>query len=193
MAENGNIRVYWTAEVAEKIGVSTSTIRKYCIELEKQGYTIARNEKNQRAFTEGDVATLSRLKELTQVNGLTLETAVKTVMADIPADSIPEEKVANDGSAERSESDEKLNRLLEYIERQDERLDRLERFNRELVDRLEQQTKYISESMNKRDEQLIGAIRELKQSQKLIAASVEEKTEENPKGFFAKLFGAGKN
>ncbi|NGY89630.1 DUF3967 domain-containing protein [Bacillus megaterium] len=53
---------------------------------------------------------------------------------------------------------------------------------------MDEQTKYITESINKRDDQITSAIRELQDTKKLIATSAEEKAE-HPKGFLSKLFG----
>lgn len=179
-----NERVYWTAEVSEMVGIGTSTIRKYSLALEAKGYIIQRNEKQQRAFTSRDVTTLKRLKELTQVGGMTLDNAIKTFIAESENEDVTEAHDVEERDTGRSGE---MAAILEYMKRQDERIDKLERFNRELVDKLDQQTKYLADKIDRRDEQMTGAIRELQESKRLIAASQEK--EEPKKGFLARFLG----
>lgn len=98
--------------------------------------------------------------------------------------SVPSENGIEQRDFERY--DEKVNQLLEHIEKQ-------EQFNLELLDRLDQQQKHIEERLNsqekrlnKRDETLMQHLRETMETQKLIAAAQEE---EKKKGFWARLFG----
>jgi hypothetical protein len=181
-------RVYWTAEVADMVGIGTSTIRKYALALEAKGYNIQRNDKQQRAFTKKDVAALKRIVELTQAGVMTLDSAVNTVIAEFTEVDPSEEQKNGDIDDEKIYSANDVAAILEHVKKQDERLDRIERFNRELITRLDEQTNYITESINKRDDQITSAIRELQDTKRLIATSTEEKTEQ-PKGFLSKLFG----
>lgn len=171
--------VYTTKQIADNLGIVTSTLRKWCLLLEDAGYKFERNEKDQRMYFDNDMLALRHLKKLTQEDGMSLENAVKSIAGK---DELRQEITASD-SVDHSKLEAKMDEMLEYIKRQDERLEKQEQFNRELVKRLEEQNKYIANSMEKRDQQLMLAMREVQETKKLIAANEEEN-----KGFFAKLF-----
>mgnify|MGYP001062716822 CR=1 FL=1 len=171
--------VYTTKQVADNLGIVTSTLRKWALLLEQYGYKFERNEKNQRMFFDSDMLALRNLKELTQQDGMSLENAVKSI-----ADKGElREEISLSDFEDNSKLEAKLDELLEYVKRQDERIEMQEQFNKELIKRLEEQNKYIANSMEKRDQQLMLAMREVQETKKLIAASEEES-----KGFFARLF-----
>lgn len=181
-----NERVYWTAEVAEMANIGTSTIRKYSLALEAKGYIIQRNEKKQRAFTEQDVTVMKRLKELTQTGGMTLENAIKTVIAEVGNGDITEAYNAAERDIERNGD---MAAIFEYMKKQEQRIDLLERFNGELIDKLDQklaqQTKYLAEKIDQRDEKMTSALREIQETKRLIASSEEQKK----KSFLDRLLG----
>jgi DNA-binding transcriptional MerR regulator len=184
--------VYQTKEVADNLGIVTSTLRKWCLMIENENignYKFERNLKDQRVFYDYDLLALRQIKKLTTEDGILLEDAVKSV-----ADKLRAQKEVRDDTKEEAEvsaplpdMQAKFDKLLEYIERQDERFDQQERFNRELLSKLDEQQHYISESLKKRDEQLLFAIRETQETKRLIA-SAEEAKPEPKKSFFARLF-----
>lgn len=57
-------RAFWAKEVAETLGISESTLRKYCLILEKSGYKFLRGDNNRRAFRKKDVEVLKQFKAL---------------------------------------------------------------------------------------------------------------------------------
>jgi len=186
MAKNA----YTTKQVADNLGIVTSTLRKWCLMIESEelgNYKIERNAKDQRVFYDYDVLALREIKRLTTEDGITLENAVKSTSDKLRkqkeiADSVMEEEAAiSETPADMSRYEEKIDELLE-------RFDQQERFNRELVSKLDEQQRYINESLIKRDQQLMAAIREMQETKRLIAAAEEAKPEPK-KGFFARLFG----
>src|SRR5699024_8671610 len=54
---------YWTHEIATYLDISNSTLRKWCIELEKQGYTFTKSENGSRAYLVRDRDLLLILKQ----------------------------------------------------------------------------------------------------------------------------------
>lgn len=62
--ENTNHFGYFAKDVAMELGITTSTLRRWSIELEKAGYTIERNEKEQRIYYERDFKALRGIKKL---------------------------------------------------------------------------------------------------------------------------------
>ena len=78
--------------------------------------------------------------------------------------------------------------LLDILERQE----RLEQQNKQLISKLEEQQNYINNKLEKRDRQIMEALRETQEAKKLIASSLEQQEQqeqENKKGLFARLFG----
>lgn len=75
---------YSPAEVAEKLDVSTSTIRRLTGALEEEGYSrIVRNEKNHRRYDISDVRAIEYLHSRINDGGLTQKEAVKDTLNNI--------------------------------------------------------------------------------------------------------------
>jgi DNA-binding transcriptional MerR regulator len=189
MAKN----VYTTKEVADNLGITTSTVRKYCLMLEDErigNYKIQRNAKDQRLFYDYDVMAFRQLQQLTQEDGITLENAVKTIGDKLRSrqEDVVDDETTTAISDVLKQHEEKLDEMMEYMKRQEERIEQQDRFNRELLSKLDEQNRYIVESIKERDQQLLFAIRETQETKRLIAAAEEAKPEPK-KGFFARLFG----
>jgi DNA-binding transcriptional MerR regulator len=74
-----------SAEVADKLGIETVTLRKYCLVLESYGYIIERNGKN-REFTTKDFEVLAQMKYLIETVGLDREQSAKIIITKINSD-----------------------------------------------------------------------------------------------------------
>lgn len=72
-------KAYWNKDVSRILEIGESTVRKWCLELEKNGYTFIRGHKDSRAFLQHDLNALTFFKELTKVGSYTLEQAAKLV------------------------------------------------------------------------------------------------------------------
>lgn len=55
---------YFSKDVAQELGITTSTLRRWSILLEKEGYTFQRNEKEQRIYYECEFRAFRELKKL---------------------------------------------------------------------------------------------------------------------------------
>ncbi len=55
---------YFSKDVAIELEITTSTLRRWSIEMEKQGYSFQRNEKEQRIYYERDFKAFRELKKL---------------------------------------------------------------------------------------------------------------------------------
>jgi DNA-binding transcriptional MerR regulator len=62
--ENANSFGYFSKDVALHLEITTSTLRRWSIELEKTGYMFERNEKEQRIYYERDYKAFRELKKL---------------------------------------------------------------------------------------------------------------------------------
>lgn len=176
---------YTTKEISLTLDIGTSTLRKWCIALEENGYAFLRNTQNGRSFLERDIVALKHFGHLVQKENFTLENAGKIVSSKYQGDATRSRTPAVLQDEEKRERDferydEVINMLQERIEKQDE-------FNRELLERLDKQQKYIEERLDERDKQLMESIKVSQETKKEIlqlAAAQEEK-----KSIWSKLFG----
>lgn len=185
-------KAYTPKEISLTLDIGDSTLRKWCIALENQGYQFIRNDQNKRVFVDANIVVLRHFKELVQNHSMQLNNAAMLVIDRFGkgtfsqgTDIVPTE---NTRDLERS-NEEVISKLTNYIEQQEERFEKQEQFNRTLLERLDQQQQYIEERLNKRDETLVQSLREVQETRKLIAAAEEKREEENKKGFLQRLFG----
>lgn len=179
-------KAYSPKEVFTTLDIGDSTLRKWCLALEKNGYSFTRNEKNNRLYVESDLVVLRHFQNLVKHHNMQLDNAAMLVIDrfgkgafETRTGSVPVEKEQEQRDLDRS-NNEPLKTLLEHVRTQEE-------FNKELLNRLNQQQRYIEEWLNKRDEILMQSIKESIETRKLIAAAQQEKK----KGFFSRLFDKG--
>ena len=176
-------KAYWNHEVAKYLGIGESTLRKWCIELETNGYVFIKGAKESRAFTDYDLEALNFFKQLTKAKKHTLKQAAIVVV----------EKYKREEEKERASpemdtnfnidinSAEELKRMVkQLLDNQEKQME----FNKALLDKLEEQNKYIHESINKRDQILLENIRK---SQEEKAAAIEEEKNEKKKSKFKRI------
>lgn len=149
---------YWGKEIAEILQIGDSTLRKWCLSLENQGHIFMRGQHNSRAFVERDLLILRRMKELIQNKGITLETASEIVISRFNQ---------TEGTASVLQNE----LLLDILERQE----RLEEQNKHFLLMLEEKQNYINNSLDKRDFQLMQALKESQETKKLIASTLKKK------------------
>jgi hypothetical protein len=159
-------KAYWNHEIAKVLGIGESTLRKWCIELEKNGYEFVKGAKDSRAFLEHDLQALTYFKQLTKTDKCPKEQAAQIVVEKFNRTSengrtLP---VPAENTQSLQQFEEKLNQLLEQSKRQEE-------FNKALLLKLEQQENYIKESLERRDKLLLESIRS---TQEQVAAAQEE-------------------
>jgi len=152
-------KAFWTHEMSKLLSVSDSTLRKWCIELEKQGYVFTKGQKNSRAFLVRDTHILLHLKYLVQSGGLSVETAVNQVLLGV---SVSEVNGSNDT---RSSVPEVVRDSFEgEFEAINERFEKQEQFNQKLLERLDE-----------RDRNLMAVLKEVQETRKEIASDKEKK------------------
>jgi len=177
---NKTDKAYTPKEVNSLLNVSESTARKWCISLEKKGYMFIRNDRNQRLFTEHDLIALKKFQALLKETNMPMDNAADIIISRFGKGtfedrtlSVPEESNEERRSLQRSE--ETIDKLMKHIETQEEYMRKQDKFNQDLLKRLDQQEKYILSSIEERDKSLTNSLREMQQTQKLIAASQEKK------------------
>lgn len=161
-------KAYWNHEVSKRLEIGESTLRKWCIELEKNGYIFIRGTMDSRAFTDHDLAALTYFKQLTKGKKHTKEQAAIMVVDKFGRKggnegTTPVQSMSDNQSIENLES--MVKELLEHNKKQEE-------FNKALLERLNRQEQYIKETLEKRDQYLLESIRK---SQEEKAATIEKK------------------
>ncbi|AWG44366.1 hypothetical protein BEH_26675 (plasmid) [Priestia filamentosa] len=154
-------KAYWNNEVAKMLEIPDSTLRKWCIQLESNGYTFIKGEKDSRAFTMHDLTALKVFKQLVKVERKTKETASKEVVKRYgERDRTPPVQVGEE-SFTISHIEEKIEGMTKILEELKLELNKQTEFNKQLVERMDQQS--------------INYIRELQETKKQIAVSKEKK------------------
>jgi DNA-binding transcriptional MerR regulator len=167
----GTEKSYTTKEISLTLDIGTSTLRKWCIALEENGYIFLRNLQNGRSFLERDIVALKHFGHLVKKENFTLENAGKIVASKYQGEATQSRTPAVLQEVETKErdferSDELINMLKKYIEIQNEHIKRQENFNEKLVERLERQQNYIDERLNERDQLLLTSIQNIKEEKK---------------------------
>lgn len=190
-------KAYSTKEISLTLDIGESTLRKWCLALEKQGYKFIKNDREQRLFVDRDLVTLRHFYTLVKDHNMQLDNASMVVVdrfgkgAFEPGTGVVHaNSVDNDRSQERSimQSPELFEKLMSHIEKQEQYIEKQEQFNQELLKRLDEQQQYIETSLKSRDETLMQSLREMQETRKLLAASEEEREKEKKSGFLSRLF-----
>lgn len=131
----------WNNEVSKQLDIGDSTLRKWCIELEENGYTFVKGTKGTRAFTENDLVALLYFKYLTRAKNHTMKQAAVAVVEKYSKEGENKSHSEVPVGSLRSDLQEMLKDLLEHAKRQEE-------FNNSLLERLEMQDRYIKEILD---------------------------------------------
>ena len=138
-------------EMSDVLGISDSTLRKYCLALEKNEYFFSRTDNQKRVFFTKDLVVLKKLKELVKVQNMSMENASLIVSAKYKDEPVEQMNTANDVPEVRS-SDGIFNKLIDEVEQLKSNQNELISINKQLLERLDEQQRYINERLDKRDE-----------------------------------------
>jgi DNA-binding transcriptional MerR regulator len=205
---NNSDEVIFTKEMCERLSITSGTLRKWCLELEENGYVFEKSDGGKRFFSVYDETALIRMKHLMDQKfskehaakvvtakmtgnrsstGTSGELAVTEPSANVP-ENIPSNALAKltESLIERFEEQERQNALLnktleEMQERNKEDKERLEK----KIDELQMQL--LSDS-RERDKKLMEGIRQLQDQKQGLLQLAAAQEEENKKGFFARIF-----
>ncbi|BAR87873.1 recombination and DNA strand exchange inhibitor protein (plasmid) [Bacillus thuringiensis serovar tolworthi] len=182
---------YWTKEVAETLGISDSYLRKWCLELEKNGYKFikvkdGKNREN-RAFTEHDLLALRKFQSLIGNSGTTRSTAAKVIAEEYSLEDrnggtgiVPAPLIRDN---DREKALEELKKLAFNDWKDELKAELREEIKQELKEEIQQHMKEavqsaeerLGERLNSHDELLMKTIREQQETKKLLAAAKEKK------------------
>lgn len=155
---------YYAKQVSLELDITTSTLRRWAIALEKEGYSFERNEKDQRIYFQRDFRAFRELKQLL-ASGVNMENAIKAVIAS----RSNYENNTQTPSVHIQKVSLSVRDLQEIIQQEVKKAVEAER--EEMFRAFEQK---LNDQTEKRDRQLLAAIREMQET-KLLAAATEEK------------------
>ncbi|HDV8364313.1 TPA: DUF3967 domain-containing protein [Bacillus cereus] len=165
--------LYSPGDVAEQLGIQSSTLRKYADVLEKEGYTFIKNERGHRKYRESDVMVLRKVINLKNDTDMTLENATKQIVSwyqGVEVLSLERHEVER-----YEEPDFNATPLQEMIQEQKEVIEKQNDLLQELTKRLTEQDQRFAQ----RESELLSAIQSIQDSQKLIATNSSEDIAKN--------------
>lgn len=165
--------LYSPGDVAEQLGIQSSTLRKYADVLEKEGYTFIKNERGHRKYRESDVMVFRKVINLKSDTDMTLENATKQIVSwHQGVEVLPLER----HEVERyEEPDFNATPLQAMIQDQKEVIEKQNYLLQELNKRLAEQDQRFAQ----RESELLSAIQSIQDSQKLIATNSSEDIAKN--------------
>ncbi|PFH90489.1 DNA-binding protein [Bacillus cereus] len=165
--------LYSPSDVAEQLGIQSSTLRKYADVLEKEGYTFIKNERGHRKYREIDVMVLRKVIYLKNDTDMTLENATKQIVSwHQGVEVLPLER----HEVERyEEPDFNATPLQTMIQEQKVVIEKQNELLQELTKRLTAQDQRFAQ----RESELLNAIQSIRESQDLIAINNSEDLAKN--------------
>jgi DNA-binding transcriptional MerR regulator len=165
--------LYSPSDVAEQLGIQSSTLRKYADVLEKEGYTFIKNERGHRKYRESDVMVFRKVINLKNDTDMTLENATKQIVSwHQGIEVLPLER----HEVERyEEPNSNATPLQKMIQEQKEVIEKQNYLLQELNKRLAEQDQRFAQ----REFELLSAIQSIQDSQKLIATNSSEEIAKN--------------
>ncbi|HGE5805216.1 DUF3967 domain-containing protein [Bacillus cereus] len=165
--------LYSPSDVAEQLGIQSSTLRKYADVLEKEGYTFIKNERGHRKYRESDVMVFRKVINLKSDTDMTLENATKQIVSwHQGVEVLPLER----HEIERYEElDFNATTLQTMFENQNEVIEKQNELLQELNKRLVEQDQRFAQ----RESELLSAIQSIQDFQNLIATNSREDIAKN--------------
>ncbi|HDR7690278.1 TPA: DUF3967 domain-containing protein [Bacillus toyonensis] len=165
--------LYSPGDVAEQLGIQSSTLRKYADVLEKEGYTFIKNERGHRKYRESDVMVFRKVITLKNDTDMTLENATKQIVSW--HQGIEVLTLERDEIERYEEPDFNATTLQTMFQDQNEVIEKQNKLLQELNKRLVEQDQRFAQ----RESELLSAIQTIWESQTLIATNTSEDMAKN--------------
>ncbi|MED1403846.1 DUF3967 domain-containing protein [Bacillus mycoides] len=184
--------VYSASEVYKRLGISDSTLRKYMEVLLREGFSVKKDNRGRRQYTDNDIMVIEKLIELSKHDGMTLEKAAKMIAQQIEKvnpDMIKEEP--EDKSLIPFHIQQQLQQQYNVMAQEmnqgmlamEERLsEQTKQSNEEIKASIEQHNERVEKRLEARDETLMKTLREMQETKKMmqefrdeVAAAKEKK------------------
>ncbi|QNR09126.1 MerR family transcriptional regulator [Macrococcoides canis] len=131
---------YKTKEIADLIGLTASSIRRYTIALDKAGYVIKKDDNSHRRYTIEDVKIIEYLHKKVN-NGVSFDDAVKDTVKNkatiITLGSKAEDDIINESTASQ------LKTIIERMDKMQQTIDELQTDNKRLIALVEKQAQLL--------------------------------------------------
>ncbi|MBO1582551.1 DUF3967 domain-containing protein [Bacillus sp. XF8] len=176
--------VYSASEVYKRLGISDSTLRKYMEVLQREGYTVKKDKRGRREYTEYDVMVLEKLIELSKHDGMTLEKAAKLIAQKLES---VDTNAKTEGSQEtdiipfhiQQQFQQQYNVMTQEMNQSildmEKRLsEQAEQRNEEIKTSIEKHNERVEKRLEARDETLMKTLREIQEAKKLMKEYHEE-------------------
>lgn len=123
-----------TSEIASRLGLETVTIRKYCLELEKQGFVFQRNDGKNRDFSSEDLHALSQMKHLIEVAKMNRVAAATVVVAGHgSSNDTRNEPPSVSVSVVKPDETRDLEKVQRYLDQQDDLIRNVQDVNNAVI------------------------------------------------------------
>ncbi|QWH42851.1 DUF3967 domain-containing protein [Bacillus mycoides] len=176
--------VYSASEVYKRLEISDSTLRKYMEVLLREGFSVKKDNRGRRQYTDSDIMVIEKLIELSKHDGMTLEKAAKMIAQQIEKvnpDLIkeePEDKslipfhIQEQLQQQYSVMAQEMNQSIVSMEK---RLsEQAKQSNEEIKASIEQHNERVEKRLEARDETLMKTLREMQEAKKLMQEYREE-------------------
>ncbi|MES1053826.1 MerR family transcriptional regulator [Bacillus thuringiensis] len=176
-------RAYWTHEISEKLQISDSTLKRWANELEMSGYEFTKGSNESRAFTAHDLLALEKYKYLIKNQKVKKEEAASIVTEEFGKkmnERAPLAHQENNLIPNSSQVAQTIQILMEQFKKQEEA-------NMQILQELKSANE-LNKTLLSQYEQLKKEFDDMRETQKLIASTQEQK-----QGFWSKLFSKNKS
>ncbi|WP_258111257.1 hypothetical protein [Alicyclobacillus sp. SP_1] len=163
-------RTYWSAEVAQALGVATVTLRKWSLLFEAAGHTFLRDAAGRRAYTEKDVAMWKRFAQLNQ--DMRLEEAVEQCLQDLEQDR---EQPSEPYPLILRDLEERLERYETRVTGLENALEQMIQMHQDLEKRQASRDLEREKREEARDQQLVATLRSLMENASEEAAKKKKR------------------
>jgi DNA-binding transcriptional MerR regulator len=190
MSKNPDEEIVYTLKDTVKLtGLSIDLIRLYEKEFNLQ---IQRTEGGHRRYNKRNIDLLIEIKKRIQEQNWSYKMVNQWLQGEVITEAVD---VQSNLEKKVDSLENKVQELLDRSAKDDQfqlaliqRLDEQGKLIKHLTEKLDYQDQYIENNLEKRDEKLTSAIREISDTKKLIAAA-QENLESKPKSFWSKIFG----
>src|SRR3954451_10385787 len=170
-------KAYSPKEMFTTLDIGDSTLRKWCLSLEKNGYVFIRNDKNNRLYVESDLVVLRHFQNLIKQHNMQLDNAAILVIDrfgkgafEASTVSVPAKKEEEEQRDLNRYNDEDIKELKETVNKQNELL-------QELIKKMDDQHSYYENKFEalKYDRDLIHSLRSGMDQRRLESSEYENK------------------
>jgi DNA-binding transcriptional MerR regulator len=166
--------------VAKILNVAPSTLKKYYLLFEEEGFRFQRSAEGHVLFSPHDVELLKKLIILKNQPGMTLKKAIQQIVA---------EEGVTDSSVTTVTTD--ITVITNQVATVMTEMQELKSLVTQQNELLQQQQKYIDERLKERDKKLVTSLRLAQEERRLflqeVAAVIEE--QQKKKSFWSRLLG----